>query len=155
MTPEQEESDLADITTTITHRVRAECELLAAIMPDISASIVVAVGSGVSDKDFVNYDTLCIWRALRCASDFRLTAEQARLYTFDEAQRMLEEEFRWEESDMRPFVTGGLRWGPGPLRALIDGVKNVDFDLVKRKVLALRDVDRRQRAIMKAMEDKK
>jgi hypothetical protein len=85
---------------------------------------------GFTPDALVNDDTRTIYAVLSKAgrADDGL-APWSRERIAQECQRVLIEDYLWDESDLRRQV-GCARWGPGPLTLLLTAVADYDGDVL-------------------------
>jgi hypothetical protein len=75
---------------------------------------------GLTVDDFLEDDTAIIARAIAAGW------EHGREVCAKVSRALLREADLWTEADERRFVTGGLRWGPGPLAVLFSRMSDLD-----------------------------
>jgi hypothetical protein len=96
-----------------TQRLKAEVELLAHLAGGPRRGVPILNDLGIGPDSFANIDTLAIYLAVTYLGATTTTA-RAQL-----AKKLLASVDRWDNQDVRPFVTFSHCWGPGPLTALL------------------------------------
>jgi hypothetical protein len=100
--------------------LRAETHLLASVAECPRQSFGILREAGITIDSFANIDTAAIFVAIEQASDSRSGVKPWTLSDkIDESIRLLRGVACWDDVDFRRFITHSLRWGPGPLCALL------------------------------------
>jgi hypothetical protein len=120
-------------------RHQSEVELAAAISGAPRRGWALLERSGLWPEEIANVDTYAIFLAIQQAAA-PIGRPWTALDMVRECRRLLRAVDLWDENDERSFVTLSLRWGPGPLFALLCRVA-FDPEHVDRCAANLREAD--------------